>query len=331
MNSMAIEKTAIAAPNIALLKYWGKKDNLLKIPLNDSISLTLDESVLRSKASLSILDYAGEDEVRLNGRAVNDSKINEWLLLVRKRLSKKYPIVKNKFSINSENNFPTSAGIASSASGFCALATALCACLGIEDRKEMSILSRLGSGSASRSVYGGFVQWKAGTNSYNSHAIQISQKSHWDDIFDVVAIVDEGIKKVSSKDGMENTSSTSGLLKCRLSEVKLREKKMISAIKTRDFAKLCAETMKDSNSMHATMLDSWPPVFYLNDVSREIIYAVHELNAGGIICAYTFDAGPNAHIIVQKKNLEKVKKMLSGIAGVKRLIVSGTGNGSKSI
>ena len=326
---MALKKTAIAAPNIALVKYWGKTDNTQKIAMNDSISITLDEKVLRSKATLKILDKRGRDEIRLNNKRVEDKKIEEWILLVRKRLLKKYPVVANKFVIDSGNNFPTSAGIASSASGFCALASALCGCLGIEDRVEMSRLARLGSGSASRSVYGGYVQWRAGSSPENSYAVQIKPKSHWPELYDVIAIVDEGEKRVGSKDGMENTSRTSGIMHCRQLNLKKRNKIVRDAILRRDFEKLALEAMRDSNQMHATMLDSWPPIFYMNDVSREIVYAVHELNYRKIIAGYTFDAGPNAHVIVQRKNLESVKRMLSKIKGVKRIIVSGVGTGSK--
>jgi diphosphomevalonate decarboxylase len=335
---------AIAAPNIALLKYWGKRDDLLKLPLNDSVSITLDEKALRSKARLEIFDEKGADEVWLNKRKVEDMKINEWLMLVRKRLCKKYPVVKNKIKIYSENNFPTSAGIASSASGFCALATALCGCLGIENGKEMSILARLGSGSASRSVYGGIVRWKKGglKSGEDSYAVQIVDNKYWKGICDVIAIVDEGAKKTSSKEGMERTSKTSPLMKKRLQEVRGRMLRILRAIKKMDFASLAKETMADSDSMHAVAAAAKPPVIYMNKVSHEIVSAVRKLNgevressrAGRkmnkkIICAYTFDAGPNAHIIVQKKNLGKVKKMLSKIKGVKRIIVSGIGIGSR--
>lgn len=328
---MVVKKTAIAAPNIALVKYWGKKDDLLKLPLNDSISITLDENVLTTKTELSILDKKGGDLVYLNGKKVRDEKILEWIKLVRERLASKYPIVKNKFEIKSKNNFPTAAGIASSASGFCALATALCGCLGIIDRKEMSILARLGSGSASRSVYGGFVKWNAGDKSDNSYATQVVDEKYWKGIYDVIAVVDSGKKKISSKEGMENTASTSQLFDKRIDDANMRISRMITAIKDRDFGKLCEETMRDSNSMHATMLDSWPPVMYMSDVSREIVYAVHELNGKGIVAGYTFDAGPNAHIICRGKDVEGVKKMLGKIKGVKKIIVSGVGGGSKLI
>lgn len=341
-----VQCTAIAAPNIALLKYWGKKDDLLKLPLNDSISITLDERALRSKARLEIFDNEGTDEVWLNKKKVNDMKINEWLMLVRKRLCKKYLVVKNKIRIRSENNFPTSAGIASSASGFCALATALCGCLKICDKKEMSILARLGSGSASRSVYGGIVRWKKGRrkSGEDSYAVQVANKKYWKGIFDVIAIVDEKAKKTSSKEGMERTVKTSPLMKRRLREVEGRMRRMVRAIKRKDFASLAKEAMADSDSMHFVAAAAKPPVVYMNKVSHEIADAVRKLNGEAheiayarrginkkIICGYTFDAGPNAHIIVEKKNLMKVKKMLSKIKGVKRLIVSGVGSGSKIV
>ncbi len=326
---MIIEKTAIAPPNIAILKYWGKKNDLLKIALNDSISITLDENTLCSKAKLSIFEDRQKDEIWLNSKKVNDAKIEEWLYLVRRRLGAKYPICKNKIRIESENNFPTSAGIASSASGFCALTTALCACLGIEDKKEISILSRLGSGSASRSVYGGFVMWKAGTDMNDSYAVEIKPKEHWNDIIDLIAITDEKQKKISSKDGMENTAKNSLLLTCRLKTLNKRKKLMINAINSKDFCSLATQTMKDSNQMHATMFDSWPPIFYMNDISKDIVYAIEELNKDKVIAGYTFDAGPNAHIILQKKNLNKIKKEIENIEGVKRTIISEIGNGAK--
>jgi diphosphomevalonate decarboxylase len=328
---MVLKSKAVAAPNIALVKYWGKKDDLYKIPLNDSISITLDEKVLTTTTEITIFDKKGSDVVYLNGKRVKDEKISEWISLVRNRLAHKYPVVRNKFEIKSKNNFPTGAGIASSASGFCALATAICGCLGINDRKEMSILARLGSGSASRSVYGGFVQWKGGVDSDKSYAVQIVDEKYWKGLYDVIAVVDEKEKKISSKEGMENTAATSHLFNFRIDEANMRINRMNGAIKDRNFSKLCEETMKDSNSMHATMLDSWPPVMYMNDVSKEIVYAIHSLNSKRIMCGYTFDAGPNAHIIVEKKNLDKVKKMLSKIKGVKKVIISGVGSGSKLI
>lgn len=331
---MDIYSTATSAPNIALVKYWGKRDDLLKLSINDSLSITLDSAVLASRTHLVLSDRLKADTVFFGGKRVADPKIAEWLMLVRRRLGKSHPAVRRKVLVITSNNFPTSAGIASSASGFAALARAMAGALGIEDRREISILARLGSGSASRSIYGGFVRWKAGKrkDGEDSYAVPVKDEKHWPQIRDVIAIVDAGQKKVSSKDGMERTMATSELIGARFAGAERRVRRLAADVGKRDFAGLAEATMRDSNSMHATMLDTWPPVMYLNDASRRIMEAVHEMNGEGrrgAKAAYTFDAGPNAHIITRAADVGRVKRMLSGIEGVKEVIVSPSGPGAR--
>ena len=151
---MQIMSSAIAAPNIALVKYWGKRDDMLKLPINDSVSITLDERVLSSTTTLVLGGRLAHDIFILNGKKGPDAHIAEALKLIRKRIGKKYPLVNKPILLISENNFPTAAGIASSASGFAALAQCFAGAFGIKDKREISILARLGSGSASRSVFG---------------------------------------------------------------------------------------------------------------------------------------------------------------------------------
>jgi len=331
---MEIIKTAVAAPNIALVKYWGKREDLLKLPYNDSISITLDDSVIFTKTTVALEKRLKEDVFIFNGKKVNDERIGEWLELARGRVAKHAPeIAGMNMLIVTKNNFPSSAGIASSASGFAALAEAFCACAGIKDAKEKSMIARLGSGSASRSVVGGFVQWVAGRrpDGEDSYAVQLAPKKHWDELVDVIAIISVAKKKVSSKEGMENTAKNSPLFACRLKEVNERLGRVQKAILKKDFESLAIEMMRDSNSMHATALHSWPPVFYMNDVSRKIVEETLKLNGKGIVAGYTFDAGPNAHIICEKKNLQKVKNMLLKVKGVKKMVCAGLGNGSRII
>ncbi|VVB56505.1 Diphosphomevalonate decarboxylase [uncultured archaeon] len=327
--------SSVAPPNIALIKYWGKRDDLLKLPLNDSVSITLDEKTLASTTTLVLGAKLGKDRFILNGKEGPDSHIAEALLLIRRRLGKKYPLIKKPVLLLSSNNFPTAAGIASSASGFAALAQAVAAAFGIKDKKEISILARLGSGSASRSVFGGFARWKAGRNKdgNDSHAVQIAPRSKWPEVVDVIAITNPERKKVSSKDGMERTMRTSDLCHCRLGIVGKRADAVTRAIRSRDFSTMATLTMRDSNAMHATMLDTWPPVMYMNDISRAIVYAVHEYNekSGQTKAAYTFDAGPNAHIITTRKEAGKIARMLKKIPGVQRVIMAGVGEGSKAV
>ncbi len=327
--------SAIAAPNIALIKYWGKRDNLLKLPLNDSISMTLDAGTLASTTTILLSDGLPRDIFVLNGQRVQDAHIAEALKLMRARLAHDHPLIDSPVLLISSNNFPTSAGIASSASGFAALAKAMGGALGIDDLRELSILARLGSGSASRSIFGGFAKWKTGKreDGEDSFAAQIAPSSHWPDLVDVIAVADAGKKKVSSKMGMERTVDTSELFDCRIKHMPASVRRVETAILENDFDALGEEIMKDSNSMHATMLESWPPVMYMNDVSRSVIEAVHEYNAdaGEIRAAYTFDAGPNAHIITTQDESAKVRAMLKKISGVQKLFVSPIGEGAKSV
>jgi len=332
---MSIISSSIAAPNIALVKYWGKRDNRLKLPLNDSISMTLDTNTLASKTTIMIGGRLPKDIFVLNGKKVEDAHIAEAMKLVRERLGVRYPAILSPILIISSNNFPTSAGIASSASGFAALAKAVAGAFGIVDSREISILARLGSGSASRSVFGGFAKWDAGNQAdgEDCFAEQIASSSHWPGLVDVIAITDMNKKKVSSKMGMERTVDTSDLFECRLRHLPARVSRIEAAILDRDFPALGLEIMKDSNSMHATMLETWPPILYMNDVSKAVVEAVHMHNeaAREIKVAYTFDAGPNAHLITTRLEVERVKKMLRSIKGVKKVLVSPIGEGAKSV
>ena len=332
---MSIISSSVAPPNIALIKYWGKRDNMLKLPLNDSLSMTLDANTLASRTTILISSKLLADVIVLNGKKVEDAHIAEALKLIRARLGPRYPAVLAPILIISSNNFPTSAGIASSASGFAALAQAVAGAVGIVDKREISILARLGSGSASRSIFGGFAKWNAGkqADGEDCFAEQIAPSSHWPGLADVIAVTDAGKKKVSSKMGMERTVDTSELFECRLKHLPARLERTEIAIVSRDFAALGPEIMKDSNSMHATMLETWPPVIYLNDVSRAIVEAVHayNTNAGEIRVAYTFDAGPNAHLITTRLEVAKVKSMLKKIKGVQKIFVSPIGEGAQSV
>lgn len=323
--------TVVTSPNIALIKYWGKRDDLLKLPMNDSISITLDNDVLCTRTTLVVSDELKCDKFVLNGKIREDAKIAEALTLIRKRLQrqKKGFLDDEKVLLISGNNFPTSGGVASSASGFCAIAEAACAIYGITDAKELSIMARYGSGSASRSVFGGFVRWNNGTrkDGEDSFAVQIAPKSHWPEIVDVLAIISKKEKKVGSKEGMENTARQSGLLPARVEGVRERVERMQEAIMGKDLATLCELAMRDSNNMHATMLDSWPPVFYLNESSRQAIEAVHEFNSGEIKAGYTFDAGPNAHIITTKKHEREVVWLLREVEGVGEVVCAPVGDG----
>src|SRR3989338_8877935 len=305
------KSTWVATPNIAVVKYWGKKDNYLNIPNNGSISVTMDET-LSTSTTVEFSPMHKKEEVVVNGQFARDTELAravKGLDAIRKAAG-----IKERAHVESENNFPTAAGIASSASGFAALACAGADAAGLSaGSKELSIFARLGSGSACRSVLGGFVEWRMGSkkDGSDSYAIQIAPASHWSEIRNVIAITNPERKKIGSAHGMEITAKTSKLYPER---VRLNPKiigMMKKSIMQRDMEAFLTLTMRESSHMHAVMLDSFPPIIYLNDISREIINAVLDYNEGkDRICAgYTFDAGPNAHVYTTAEYEGEVRKM----------------------
>ena len=200
----------------------------------------------------------------------------------------------------SENNFPTAAGLASSAAGLAALVRAVADLYALpHSPEELSRIARMGSGSACRSLLGGFVAWEAGVRAdgTDSLAAQVAPAAHWSQLRAAVLVASAARKAVPSTAGMQATVATSALFAHRVrAVVPGHMAAMRTAIAHRDFASFASLTMADSNSFHAVCLDTQPPIFYLTDVSRAAIRAVEEINrlAAAPIAAYTFDAGPNA-------------------------------------
>ena len=321
--------TCESAPNIALIKYWGKQDEELILPLNGSISITLDRNVLCSKTSLLLTKTTSSEkkiQITLNSKSqqINDNpkdtakKEND--LISRKRLFKMLNKVRencelddvNSYEIQiiSDNNFPTACGLASSASGFACLA--LCLSVAFKYKGDMSELARLGSGSACRSCFGGFVKWSSGKESNQSLASMIFPSQHWPELNILAFILEDEKKKVSSTDGMQTTTKTSDLLAHRVKIVENeRLDQMQAAISEKCFNKVGKLAIRDSNCFHAVCMDTYPPLFYLNDKSKEIIHMVNEYNKfeqkdkDDLKVFYSFDAGPNAFLFVLDENLNE--------------------------
>lgn len=305
--------TCKASMNIAVIKYWGKRDEELLLPINDSISLTLDENQIFAKTTVSISPDFPRDRMWLNGseEPIHNPRVQNCLKEVRRRLRIQIfgdgdvcvnnDLLNWKLHIASVNNFPTAAGLASSAAGYACLVYALSKLFELDT--EISDIARVGSGSACRSVYGGFVQWLSGTekDGSDSIAVQLAPASHWPEIKLLVLVVNDKKKTVSSTVGMKNSVNTSDLIATRVKY--LNEKRlpgMKKAIDTKDFQSFATLTMKDSNQCHALCLDTWPPIKYMTDISFNIIQLVHKINDyyGEMKVAYTFDAGPNAVLIM---------------------------------
>jgi diphosphomevalonate decarboxylase len=222
--------------------------------------------------------------------------------------------------ISSRNNFPTAAGLASSAAGFAALVSSLAALYQLPTSpSELSRISRQGSGSACRSLFGGFVAWEMGTaaDGADSLAVEVAPQSHWPDMHALICVVSDDKKGTSSTSGMQRTVETSPLLQHRIKEVvPARMDAIKRAILARDFDTFAQLTMQDSNQFHAVALDTDPPIFYMNDVSRAIIALIVEYNrvaleqTGHIKAAYTYDAGPNAVIYTLKENVKEIVELI---------------------
>ncbi|XP_015127136.1 diphosphomevalonate decarboxylase isoform X2 [Diachasma alloeum] len=255
------------------------------------------------------------DRIWLNGReeSINNPRLQNCLREVRKRAQLSPEMESWKLHICSKNNFPTAAGLASSAAGYACLSATLAKLYKVEG--DISTIARSGSGSACRSVYGGFVRWYAGTdpNGSDSIAKQIAPPSHWPEMRILILVVNDERKKTSSALGMKNSVLTSELLKYRAEHcVPKRVEEMQQAIMDKNFEKFAELMIKDSNQMHAVCLDTTPPCFYLNNVSFGIIDLIHAYNEASkcVKVGYTNDAGPNTVLYLLEKNVPEVLGLL---------------------
>ncbi|KAK7532484.1 diphosphomevalonate decarboxylase [Phyllosticta citribraziliensis] len=332
MADSTVHRASTTAPvNIAVIKYWGKRDPKLNLPTNSSLSVTLSQSDLRTHTTASCsTSYTGPDTLLLNGAPQDVSGARTQacfreLRALRSALEASDATLPKlstfPLRIASENNFPTAAGLASSAAGFAALVRAIADLYALPaSATELSRIARQGSGSACRSLFGGYVGWEKGSldDGSDSLAYEVAPASHWPQMRAVILVVSAAKKGVSSTTGMQATVATSSLFPARANEtVPRRMREMEDAVRNRDFEAFGKVTMKDSNSFHATCLDTEPPIFYMNDVSRAAVRAVECINAaaGKTIAAYTFDAGPNAvvyYLAEHEKEIAGVFKALLG-------------------
>ncbi|ODV94257.1 hypothetical protein PACTADRAFT_35064 [Pachysolen tannophilus NRRL Y-2460] len=323
---MVVYVASSTAPvNIATLKYWGKRDKILNLPTNSSISVTLCQDDLRTLTTASTSDLFENDQLWLNGEIHSLTSertimcLND-LRMLRKRLEDNDPLLPKistwKLHIVSENNFPTAAGLASSAAGFAALISSISKLYQLpQSASELSKIARKGSGSACRSLFGGYVAWEMGEldNGEDSKAVEVAPKSHWPEMKACILVVSDHKKDVPSTSGMQLTVNTSDLFQYRIKQVvPNRFIEMKNSIIEKNFEKFAELTIKDSNSFHSVCLDSYPPIFYLNDTSKMIIKLINYLNEknGKLIAAYTFDAGPNAVIYYLEEHESEVLGLL---------------------
>lgn len=321
MNTLSA--TALAHPNIAFIKYWGNRDDNLRIPCNGSISMNLAD--LHTTTSVTFSEKLSKDEFILNNQHLKGSaleRVVEFLNFIR--------ITGNRTlsaRVESTNDFPLGAGIASSASAFAALALSATHALGMNlPANQLSRLARRGSGSACRSIPDGFVEWLPGVNDEDSFAISIAPSSHWS-LVDCIAIVKEDQKKTGSSEGHQ-LAHTSPIQTARVEDSSRRLDLCRSAILTKDFEKLAAIVEMDSNLMHAVMMTSTPPLFYWEPSSLSVMHKIRQWRAQGIPVCYTLDAGPNVHVLTLPAESERVTQKLMDIIGVQRVLTSRVGPGA---
>jgi len=318
--------TAEANPNIAFIKYWGNRDDTLRIPSNGSISMNLEG--LSTRTTVSFQPSSSFDELIINGHEVLGTgleRISSILDIMRSMAN-----IHERAEVVSENNFPSGTGIASSASAFAALALAGSKAAGLSlTERELSRLARRGSGSASRSIPGGFVEWQAGTDDEDSFAFSIAEPGHWD-LADCVAIVSTAHKKTGSTEGHAITE-TSPLQSARVADADRRLDICRKAILERDFNAFAAIVELDSDMMHAVMMTATPALHYWKPASLEVMNSVRQWRMDGLPVCYTVDAGPNVHVICRQAEASLVEKRLLEIQGVSNVLVARPGGPAKIV
>ncbi len=316
--------TAIANSNIAFIKYWGNRDPALRLPANGSISMNLDG--LYTRTTVSFQHSLPYDELIINGREIAGpalDRVSSLLDIVREMAGSR-----EQAEVVSESNFPSGPGIASSASAFAALAMAAAhaAALDLSER-ELSRLARRGSGSACRSIPGGFVEWFAGATEEDSYAVSIAGPQQWA-LADCIAIVSEVHKKTGSTEG-HALAATSPLQPARLADAPRRLELCRRAILSCDFNLLAGIVELDSDMMHAVMMTSQPALHYWVPASLEIMKSVRSWRQSGLAACYTVDAGPNVHVLCPEEAASDVAGRLAAIEGVKSVLRARVGGPAK--
>lgn len=327
MNETNSKKiTAKANTNIALIKYWGKKDESLFIPTNDSLSLTLDEFYTQTTVQFSSQlkqDKVIFDSKELSSRDNQYKSITNFLNLIRKKAN-----CNSKAIVDTKNTVPNSAGFASSASGFAALTAASSKAIGLNlSNTELSKLARRGSGSATRSIFGGFVQWHAGNSDQTSYAENISNNTN--NIRIISIINSKSPKKISSRQGMR-LSKTSPIFPMWIKVAKKNLQTIKKAIQSDNINLIGAIAEYNALCMHATTVTAQKPFTYFNKSTIDTInYIIHLRNNFNLHCYFTIDAGPNVKLICSKNELELIMDLLTKKFDLNNLVVAHSGSGIK--
>jgi diphosphomevalonate decarboxylase len=305
-----MKATAVAHANIALVKYWGKRDEELILPEATSLSVALD--LLRTTTSVEL--GAREDSFELDGRREDPARARAVLVAAG---------IREKARIVSRNAFPTGGGLASSASGFAALAVAACAAAGLRRTpQELSALARRGSGSAARSVVGGWAVWE------DESARQVFPPEHWDLRF-VVAICAQAPKETSSRDGMRHSRETSPYHAAFIEQCRRDLPRALQMLAARDLRSLGELAERNALLMHADALAADPPLLYWEPATVGCLRALRGLRREGTEAWATIDAGPHPVAICAAADAKQVETALRAVSGVKDVLVCAPAGGAR--
>ncbi|WP_295728146.1 diphosphomevalonate decarboxylase [uncultured Limosilactobacillus sp.] len=322
-----MKASARAHTNIALVKYWGKKDQQLIIPQTDSLSLTLDK--FYTDTTVEFNNHLKQDQLIIDGQPIATNKLSKVTrVLDQVRSLSQHP----QFAkINSYNHVPMAAGLASSASAFAALALAASSAAGLHlSPRELSRLARRGSGSATRSIFGGLVQWHAGSDDASSYAEPIIEHVNFG-IEMLAILIDTKQKKVPSRGGMQLSVTTSPFYPAWTKIVAQDMIAMKTAIQHHDIQQIGHIAEENAMRMHALTLSADPAFTYFNGGTIKAINLIKGLREQGLNCYYTMDAGPNVKVIYDRQDRQRIINQLAPVFGQDHLIVAQPGPGAHLI
>jgi len=312
--------TAVACSNVPFIKYWGNRDNALRLPANSSLSMNL--AGLVTKTTVAFDQHLERDEVVIDGEPAKGA--------ARARVSTHMDLIRHQAGLRaaarviSHSNFPAGTGIASSASAFAALTVAACAAAGLHRTEaELSALARRGSGSACRSVPGGYTEWLMGQGNATSFARSLAPPAYWD-LRDIVAVVSREHKAVGSSSG-HSLAVSSPLHAARLLIIPALLTACKRALLARDLEAMGVIMEQDAVMMHAVMMTSRPPLYYWAPATLAIIHALQSWRADGLPVYFTIDAGPNVHLLCEADNAAEVRTRVQALPGVLDVLVSPPG------
>lgn len=304
------EASAFAPVNIALIKYWGKRDQELNLPVTSSLSYTLS---VGTHTTVSLDDK--QDAVWLNGEPVAPAHPFSQRLIHFCDLFR--PNKETYFHIKTKNEIPTGAGLASSASGFAALTMALNALFDWNlDKKSLSLLARLGSGSACRSLFDGFVEWHAGSDPQGLDSFAERLDIEWPELQLGLWVLSSEQKSIDSRKAMQCTMERSSLYSAWPSKVASDLVAIKEALSARDFGQLGAISENNALTMHATMIAAEPSIIYWTEESLRAMRQVWQWRKEGLPIYFTMDAGPNLKLIYLQRDEPTIRSLLPEIRQV---------------